>query len=147
MLGEIIEDKLVFHLWHTCAEGGLEQGVATISEPCNHTDEERAIVGNLMTPELELALEKDYRIGHVYELWHWPEDQRCGDLFRKLIGDNYLNKFYASHNPNEEGLDQLIEETEKHLGVNVDRSKFGKNKPARQLAKFLVPLPYSLPSH
>lgn len=55
-------------------------------EKCKHNDEERALYGTWTTVELEVALEKGYRILEVYGAVHF--DNWSTDLF-----SNYINTF------------------------------------------------------
>ncbi len=79
-----IDKKLLFPLCHKCAS--LRQA------ECDHSDEERSWIGTWATPEVEKALEKQYRVLEVYEVWHYKEssqfdgtDPETGLLKMKLI--------------------------------------------------------------
>ena len=55
--------KLMFPLCRTCAE--------TKSRSCNCTPEERSILGTWVSPELQYAVRKGYRIIHIHEVYHY----------------------------------------------------------------------------
>ncbi len=58
-----INNKLVFPLCNKCA---LEY-----SSNCNHTDNERAIIGEWVTLEIYQALRLGYKLEYIYEVWHF----------------------------------------------------------------------------
>ncbi|XP_067676263.1 uncharacterized protein [Haliotis asinina] len=81
------QGKLKFALCRTCADSEQQT-------PCRHTDEERSFIGTWCTPELQIALEKGYKILKVYEVYHWAEttqyhkNTQSGGLFA-----SYINTF------------------------------------------------------
>lgn len=46
------------------------------------------MIGTWCTPELQKQVALGYRIIKIYEVWHFPEDQRRVGLF-----DDYVNKW------------------------------------------------------
>lgn len=58
VLGQLINDKLLFHLCACCAQE-LYQG------PCPHSDADRIIAGTFFTGEIELAIKNGYRVEKV----------------------------------------------------------------------------------
>ena len=58
--------RLLFPLCRTCAD--LRQ-----SALCMHTDEERALTGTWITPEIERASQKGYIVLQAYEVWHFNQ--------------------------------------------------------------------------
>ena len=83
-----LASKCMFALCTACAKDQLEQPWHQRTNLCNHTDQQRQMTGTWCTEELKVAVEKGYRIIHIHEVWHWPEDQRKTGLFRP-----YVNKF------------------------------------------------------
>ena len=67
------EGKLLFPLCRTCIPIELEKEMPFRSCKCSHSEEERAITGTWCTPELMKAVEKGYKILHVYEVHHFKE--------------------------------------------------------------------------
>jgi len=43
---------------------------------CSHTVEQRKITGTWCTPELEVSVEKGYKILHIHEVWHFQNSRR-----------------------------------------------------------------------
>ena len=68
--------KLTFPLCGQCVKEELEKPWLERSEVCSHTKEERAMIGTWCSPELHKAVEQGYEILKIYEVWHFPEDQR-----------------------------------------------------------------------
>src|SRR5205085_6413973 len=83
------EIKLVFTLCRTCAKYKIEK--------CNHSDDERALIGTWTTPEFEVALEKEYKVEKIYEVWHF--DRWSTDLFKEYIKTFMKIKVEASIDP------------------------------------------------
>lgn len=40
---------------------------------CPHTDEQRGFVCTTSSPELELALDRGYRVTYLYSIYHWEK--------------------------------------------------------------------------
>ncbi|XP_072285343.1 uncharacterized protein [Pyxicephalus adspersus] len=85
-----LNKKLMFPICYTCALNSQK-------DTCNHTDEERSLTGTWCTVELVLAVEKGYRIGHVYEIWHFRNT--TDDLFAPYIKLHLRDKQKASGYP------------------------------------------------
>jgi hypothetical protein len=60
--------KLLFPLCRTCADVRAPE-----ENKCNHTPDERAILGTWVSTELDLALDKGYQVLNVFEVWHYPK--------------------------------------------------------------------------
>ncbi|XP_044161370.1 uncharacterized protein LOC122946097 isoform X2 [Bufo gargarizans] len=71
-----IYEKVLYTLCYTCA-------VNLQGQPCSHSDEERSLTGTWCTIELQMAVEKGYRIGHIYEIWNFPNT--TDELFAPYI--------------------------------------------------------------
>ena len=88
-----VEDpKLMFPLCRTCAEQRQ-------NSKCNHTVEQRAWEGTFVSPELNLAIQKGYRVLELYEVWNWPEEKRSNTLFRDYMSNFLKIKIAASGFP------------------------------------------------
>jgi predicted transposase YbfD/YdcC len=131
VLGQAINDKLVFHLCSLCARKS-RQGY------CKHKNKTRMIKkGTFFSGELQLAVSKGYLIMRVYEVWNWPTERRTTELFRSLIRDQYAKKVYASGAPADPTeLQHIIDEHWTSMGLRLDPAKFRKDPAMRALAKF-----------
>ena len=70
--------KVTFSLCGLCSkEGG--------NKWCDHDDESRMLDGVWVSEELKLAVKQGYKLHYVFELWHWPEEQRSCTLFKDFI--------------------------------------------------------------
>lgn len=78
--------RLLFPLCKLCVDERLQ-------EPCEHTDEERCIIGTWCSPELDKAIAKGYRVLKVYEVWHFRETAEYGKpgRFSEGIFGSYVN--------------------------------------------------------
>jgi hypothetical protein len=63
------ENKLLFTLCRTCSENHQQT-------PCQHNDEERSLTGTWVTDDLKKALEKEYVVQRIYEVWHFDETEQ-----------------------------------------------------------------------
>ena len=67
---------LICTLCKTCAETRNQNY-------CTHTDNERSLIGTWTTDELNIAIDKGYKILSTDELWHF--DKTSNDLFKGYI--------------------------------------------------------------
>ena len=58
--------KLVFGLCRTCADN-VQTGI------CQHSDDDRAIVGTYTTEEIKACLPLGYKVIQIYHVWHYKE--------------------------------------------------------------------------
>ena len=130
VLGQLINDKLLFHLCTSCATE-LHQG------PCQHTDSQRGLTGTFFTGELQLAMEMGYKITRVHELWNWPKERQSSTLFKGLILEQYAKKALSSAVPKDPAqLLELIKEYADTMDLHLAPEDFQENKALRALAKF-----------
>ncbi|XP_069505099.1 uncharacterized protein [Ambystoma mexicanum] len=133
VLPQRISGKLMFPLCMACAESKQ-------TEKCTHSDEERSITGTWCTVELEVALQKGYRLGKIHEIWHF--ENITVELFCEYIRMFLRSKQEASGYP--EGCDdpaarqKYIDDYYTHQGIRL-RPEFIENNPSRrQLAKLCL---------
>ena len=129
------DDKLLFGLCRTCCDE-----YQTRTGLCHHTDEERAFEGLWCTPEVDLAIEKGYRVirgnaGLAYE----ESDE---DMFKE-----YINMFLKIKTQASKLSDSEMSDDEKKAfadaylaaeGVTLDISKMSYNEGLRTIAKLLL---------
>ena len=87
---------LTFPLCGKCVEDEQKKPWLKRSDVCSHTHEERAMIGTWCIPELQKAVEQGYRIIKIYEVWHFPEDQRKEGLFAEYVNKCLKNKTEAT---------------------------------------------------
>ena len=136
-----VGDRLFFPLCADCAEN-LRDG------PCQCALEKRYILGQWVTPEVELAVEHGYKVVQVYEVWHWSEtacyntDTGESGLFGGFI--DLLMKLkteatgYPSWCDSDEKRHKFIADFEEHEHVKLDPTKMRPNPGARMLAKIAL---------
>ena len=93
--------KLLFPLCKACVVSINEKkcktcGVSKIPKKCNekqdacnekqdeckHSDDERSFIGTWCTNELNVALDKGYKIQKIYEVWHF--NKSSNDLIQRV---------------------------------------------------------------
>ncbi|MCP4458735.1 MAG: hypothetical protein GY816_12040 [Cytophagales bacterium] len=135
-----VKGKLFFPLCAKCAE---------FEKPhCDHSDEDRALVGAWCTPEVEKALEMGYRVLEVFEVWDYKEIAQYDGVDEKTgLFTSYVNMFlrlkqesdgYPKGVETEEEKMEYIENYFKREGVRLDPKKIEKNPGIRSLAKLML---------
>ncbi|XP_067685645.1 uncharacterized protein [Haliotis asinina] len=135
------QGKLKFALCRTCADSEQQT-------PCRHTDEERSFIGTWCTPELQIALEKGYKILKVYKVYHWAETTQyhkttqSGGLFASYINTFLKIKQQASGWPawcqTEADKQQYVDNYLTNEGIQLDSDKLSKNPGLRALSKLML---------
>ncbi|CAB3977264.1 DNA polymerase [Paramuricea clavata] len=131
-------NKLTFPLCRTCVD--CQQ-----RETCRHGDEQRALYGTWTSVEIQKALQLDYRILVIYEIYHFTKTDK--------IFDQYVNTFIklkqeSSGIPkkclNENGevirdlLQKYIDDYMKHEGVALNVTNMNYNAGQRTVMKALL---------
>ncbi|XP_033859859.3 uncharacterized protein LOC117402631 [Acipenser ruthenus] len=128
-----IGGKLIFTLCRTCAET-TQQATA-----CTHEDESRALTGIWCTVEIEKALEQGYRIGKVFEVWHFAK--RSNGIFKKYINTQLKHKQEALGYPSWCDTDEKQEKYVRDChekGVMLDKDKIKLNPVRSQVSEFFL---------
>ncbi|XP_061170447.1 uncharacterized protein LOC133179772 [Saccostrea echinata] len=133
--------KLKFALCMPCADQELKT-------PCTHDDEKRAIIGTWTTPELDLAVRKGYRIGRIYEVYHWTKTEQYdeqtqeGGLFTSYINAFLKLKQEASGFPawcqTQDDCRRYLEQYFENEGIKLDWAYVEKNPGLRAVAKMCL---------
>ena len=129
-----MHNKLLFPLCRTCAQELNTQN------NCTHNDMERCIEGVWCTPELHTALDYEYKIIKVFEVWHW--ENRSKELFASYIKNFLKIKQESSGYPDwAKTAAQRQEYIDKYLdgeNIQLDAKKISKNNGLRKIAKLLL---------
>ena len=125
-------NKMVYPLCRTCAENN--------SSTCNHSREERALIGTWVTVEVNAALDLGYEMLDVYEIWHFEETST--DFFAGYI-DNFLKiKQEASGYPDwcktDEDKALFVQQYFEAEGIRLDPENIKKNPGKRAFAKIML---------
>ena len=127
-----INKKLMFVLCEKCA---------LLEHPtCNHSEEERSVVGTWVTEEVKKAQEKGYKVVKIYEVWHF--EKKSMDLFKGYICKYLKIKQECSGFP--EGVDTLedkqlyVDEYFQNQGVQLNIDSIHTNKGMREVAKLFL---------
>ena len=100
------------------------------------------MIGTWCTPELHKAVEQGFEILQIYEVWHFPEDQRKEGLFAEYVNKSLRNKTEATGWPKgcvtAEQKTAYVTEYYKREGVQLDPNKIAKNSGCKQIAKLML---------
>ena len=100
------------------------------------------MIGTWCTLELHKTEEPGYEIVNIYEVWHFPENQRKDGLFAKYVNKWLKHKTEATGWPK-----NCVTEVEKRAyiadyydreGVQLDPNKIEKNSGRKQVAKLML---------
>lgn len=124
--------KLTFPLCCTCVEEQSALGMLERSYYCTHMESQRMLRGTWCTPEILKAVEMGYRVLHIHEVWHFPEDQRQTGLFAPYVNDWLKIKQESSGWPSwtsgdPEKENEYIRNYQEREGILLDRTKIAKN--------------------
>lgn len=139
--------KLMFPLCHTCALDSDRRSKRRHKKLCDippniicpHLDDEqRGFVATLTHLELNLALEKGYRVTRFYSAYVWEEWSNT--LFRSYIQDFMKLKVEASGWPaeckdNDEKKAEYLRVYKERFGIEIDPDKVIENAALKYFAK------------
>ena len=133
--------KLLFPLCRSCIEEELAKPLLERSRVCSHTDHERALTGTWTTIKIEEAIDQDYEILKVHEIWHFR--QTSSQLFAQYINTFLKLKQEADGWPADVGTDELKRQEYltnylEHEGVQLEYQAIEKNPAKRALAKLML---------
>ncbi|XP_022093113.1 uncharacterized protein LOC110980591 [Acanthaster planci] len=133
--------RLMFPLCAKCAET-LQQ------PPCQHSDDDRSLIGTWVTLELQKALVKGYTLVKIYEVWrfyevaHYDPDTKEGGLFADYVNAFLKMKQGASDWPvwcqTDEQKHQYIERYFDKEGIRLEWGNIKKNPGLRAIAKLML---------
>lgn len=138
-----MNDKLMFVLCRTCGELASDGKNNEDENECQHTEEERALVGTWTMQEIRKAVEKGYTILERYELWEYKMVTfEEGGLFTEFINKFLKIKQEATGYPSwvktEADKDKYIKDYFDNEGILLDKDKIYKNPGLRSLAKLCL---------
>jgi hypothetical protein len=135
-----IDNKLKFTLCSSCAK--------SCDKICDHSDEERSLLGSWVIFEVKKAIEMGYKLLQTFEIWHFEEttqyDPHCTADDKGGIFAGYINHFLkikqeASGWPEwcKEKCDkeQYIQNYRAHEGIELCESLIQHNPGLRSIAK------------
>ena len=132
------DGKLTFPLCRTCVQQEQDKPLFKRSAHCQHADDQRQLRGTWCTPEIEKAIAKNYRLIHIHEVWHFPEQQE--GLFQPYV-DTWLRlKQESAGWPRwcitQEQKDSYIREYKRREGIEL--RNVAKNPGRKQVAKLML---------
>ena len=119
----------------------MTKGLLEKSHHCSHSLEERLLRGTWCTPELVKAVEVGYRIVHIHEVWHFPEEQRQDGLFADYVNTWLKIKQESAGYPGwaqtDEQKQQYVCDYQTKEGITLDPLLVEKN-PGRKATEKLM---------
>jgi len=125
------DTKLIFTLCKTCAST-----IPRHTNYCQHSDEERSLIGIWFTEELKIAESKGYQIVEVYGVYHFLE--KSDKLFADYIRAFYKIKILASGIPKTENVDEYIKEVLERDHIDLHGEEFTDNPSLRSVSKLML---------
>ena len=124
--------KLLFPLCKTCA-------MSKNQKQCTHSNDERSFIGTWCTNELNVAIQKGYKIQKIYEVWHF--EKKSNDLFKNYVLKFMKIKMESSELKTGEGctyksVNEYRSIVKSKLGIELDEIKF--NPGMRSIAKMCL---------
>jgi hypothetical protein len=136
-----INGKLKFALCRTCAE-------KETSGNCLCPSKDRCFTSTFCTPELEVAIQRGYKILKTYEVLNWEktemydDDKKQGGIFSEYVNTFLKIKQESSNYPvyanNKKEREKYIVEYLEHEGVLLDSSNISTNPGLRSVAKLAL---------
>ena len=133
--------KLMFPLCRSCCESQSQT-------ECSHIDEDRSLTGTWCAPELQLAVNKGYRIIKIHEIYQYPglkvydPETKTDGLFSSYVRTNMALKIESSGWPSgvktDEQKDKYIKDIYERDGIVISKDKVEKNPGKRFLAKLIL---------
>lgn len=135
-----IYKKLLFGLCRTCMENQIQT--------CEHTNRDRMITGTWVTDEVKKAVEKDYILDKIFEVWHFDRisqydpQTNSGGAFTDYVNTFLKMKQEASGWPKwcqtEDDRYKYIEEYHQREGIRLEYHNIASNPGLRALAKVML---------
>ena len=133
-----INGKLYFPLCYNCALDHCYH--------CNHTEEDRALIGCWVSIELKTAIRFGYKILKIFEVWHFDNISKISEnsygIFGEFINSCIKGKIEASGwpnpNMNAEERNRYINEYYSKEKIKLDETKIENNPGKRNTFKLAV---------
>ena len=122
-------DKLIFTLCKTCAETRNQN-------KCEHSDNERSFIGTWTTDEVNLAIDKGYKVLRTYEVWHF--DKSTDVLFKGYIRRFMKIKLESSSYDFKTKEEEVNFKARIKDSLDIDIEKFEFNAGLRSISKLCL---------
>lgn len=135
-------NRLLFPICCVCAD-------ARQTSICLHSDAERALTGTWITPEVDRAIEKGYKIIKTYEVWHFQEQAEYGKTLKysKGIMGDYVDALlkikqeasgWPGHVQTDRDREEFIKQYEVCEGIRLDKNNIVFNPGLRTVSKLML---------
>ena len=135
-------DKLTFPLCCTCVQEEQAKPILQRTHYCHHRDVDWMLRSSWCTSELVKAVEKDYILHKIHEVWHFPEAQSWTGLFADYVNTWLKIKKESAWWPSWcQTVDQKREyilHYQEREGIRLDISQMVKNPGCKAKAKLML---------
>ena len=121
--------KLMFPLCISCAKNKQQ-------EKCQHNSYERAFIGTWATDEVNIAIEKGYKIIKTYEVWHF--EKSSDDLFRGYIKKFMKLKLESTKYNFKNDKEEIMFRNKVKKNLDIDLGELRANSGLRAIAKICL---------
>ena len=130
--------KLTFPLCMACVREQQPKPMLERSARCTHTDQQRQLQGTWCTPEIEKAMDMNYQLIRIHEVWHFSK-QEAG-LFQPYV-DTWLKLKQESAGwprwcQTQEQKDRYVRQYKATEGITLQN--VNKNPGRKQVAKLML---------
>ena len=133
-------EKLTFPLCVACVKEQQQLPMLERTPICKHSREQRMLRGTWCTPEINKAMEMNYELVKVHEVWHFEESS--SGLFEDYVNAWLKIKTEASGWPanctTEEEKRNYIQRFQAREGIPLDYGAIKKNPGLKATAKLML---------
>ena len=134
--------KLTFPLCGACVDEQQALPLLERTSVCAHSDAQRTLRGTWCTPEIEMALEKGYRLIAIHEVWNFPPNQQRTGLFADYVNTWLKIKQESAGWPawctTEEQRDSYLAQYHEQETITLDRDLVASNPGRKATAKLML---------
>lgn len=129
------EGRLIFPLCNACT-------IKLNVDKCNHSDQDRSMVGTWVIAEVVKAINQNYKIIQIFEMWCFDVLEGENGLFTGYVNQFLKSKQECSNWPPDCNTElqkkNYINSYKIHEGINLEPSKIADNPGLRNLSKLCL---------
>ena len=130
--------KLTFPLCMACVREEQPKPMFERSAKCNHTDQQRQLLGTWCTPELQEARAKGYILVRIHEVWHFQESKvgLFADYVNTWLKIKQESAGWPSWCQTAQQKQQYKQQYQEKEGIQLEQVE--KNPGRKQVAKLML---------
>ena len=134
--------KLTFPLCNACVDVQQKLPLLERVSVCDHDDAQRTLHGTWCTPEIDMAIQKGYRLLKIHEVWHFPPCQQRTGLFADYVNTWLKIKQESAGWPawcnTEEQRESYLTQYREREHIEHDRDLVTSNPGRKATAKLML---------